>query len=59
MQESFMTHSYIPVVVAMLCITLIYSIALIKNLDGVYLIPIASALCMLAGVVVPSPLTKK
>jgi len=57
MSES-MEHSYLPVLVAMICITVIYSIALVKNLDGVYLVPIVSAICLLAGVVVPSPLTK-
>ena len=56
--SEFMEHSYIPVVTAMFCITAIYIVALAMNLDGVYIIPIASIICLLAGVVVPSPLTK-
>lgn len=57
--SEFMEHSYIPVVVAMLCITIIYVVALIMRYDGVYLIPVVTLIGVIAGVVVPSPLTKK
>ena len=57
--SEFMEHSYIPVVVAMVCMTSVYLMALYLNLDGALIIPFTSMLMLLAGVVVPSPLTKK
>jgi len=49
------SDSHIVLLVAIFCITVIYSIALIKDLDGTFLIPIVSAICLLAGVMIPFP----